>query len=143
MNRVPSAFRRKDRLAWVAAAIVLTGVLLVQAETKALRAIGNDFTAYLDAARALAHGHNPYLASERFPYSYPLTLAWLLIPLSYFPVWLAAGAGFAMSVYSYWRVVNAAAVDEDRRVPLAYRPIAVAVLMAIALLQIVQNELLN
>src|SRR3954467_250331 len=88
MNRVASAFRRKDRLAWVAAAIVLTGVLLIQAETKALRPIGNDFTSYLDAARALAHGHNPYLASERFPYSYPLTLAWLLIPVSYLPLWL-------------------------------------------------------
>src|SRR5919107_1810454 len=108
MNPVASAFRRKDCVAWLAASVLLTAVLLVQAEAKALRAFGNDFTAYLDAARALAHGQNPYLASERFPYSYPLTLAWLLIPLSYCPVWLAAAAWFAVSGYSYWRVVNAA-----------------------------------
>src|SRR3954463_6938278 len=143
MNRVASAFRRKDRLAWVAAATALTGVLLIQAETKALRPIGNDFTAYVDAARALAHGQNPYLASERFPYSYPLTLAWLLIPLSYFPLWLPTAGWFAVSVYAYWRLVKVAAVGEDGRVPLSGGPIALAIVMAVALLQIVQNELLN
>lgn len=127
---------------WTAAAIVLATVLFAQAETKALRSIGNDFTAYLEAARALAAGGNPYLVSPMFPYSYPMTLAWLLIPLSVVPKALAAAAWFAISVFAFWRVVNEAAAAGDGPISRC-AAIALAVVIAIALLQIVQNELLN
>jgi hypothetical protein len=127
---------------WIGAAIVLGGILLAQAETKALRSFGNDFTAYLDAARALAGGGNPYLASERFPYSYPLTLAWMLVPLLLAPIWLAAAVWFGATVFSYWRVVNHSAVAGAQRLTRC-EPVALAVIVAVVLLQIVQNELLN
>lgn len=127
---------------WIGAAIVLGGILLAQAETKALRSFGNDFTAYLDAARALAGGGNPYLASERFPYSYPLTLAWMLAPLLFAPIWLAAAVWFGVSVFSYWRVVNHSAVAGAHRLTRC-EAVALAVIVAVVLLQIVQNELLN
>ena len=127
---------------WIAAAILLAGVLLVQAETKALRSIGNDFTAYLEAAGALARGANPYHVAPMFPYSYPLTLAWLLIPLRFVPIWLAAGTWFVISALAYWRVVAHSASSDDRR-PQYCQVAAIAVVVAIALLQIVQNEFLN
>ena len=127
---------------WIGAAIVLVGVLLVQAEGKALRSFGNDFTAYLDAARALAGGGNPYVASERFPYSYPLTLAWMLAPLLFVPIWLAAAVWFGVTMFSYWRVVNHSALAGPDRLTRC-EVISLAVIVAVALLQIVQNELLN
>lgn len=127
---------------WIGAALVLLGVLLAQAETKALRSFGNDFTAYLDAARALAGGANPYLASERFPYSYPLALAWMLVPLLLVPIWLAAAAWFGVTLFAYWRVVNQSAAAGERRLTRC-EAVALAVIVAVALLQIVQNELLN
>ena len=127
---------------WIAAAIVLAGVLLAQAETKALRSIGNDFTAYLEAAGALARGANPYHVAPLFPYSYPLTLAWLLIPLRFAPIWLAAATWFIISAFAYWRVVMHSASARDRR-PHYCQVAAIAVVVAIVLIQIVQNELLN
>jgi len=124
------------------AAVLLAGVLLAQAETKALRSIGNDFTAYLEAAGALAAGADPYRVAPMFPYSYPLTLAWLLIPLRVAPIWLAAAVWFAISVFAYWRMVVHSASTDDRRATNC-QAVAIGVVVAIVLLQIVQNELLN
>jgi hypothetical protein len=127
---------------WIGAAILLGGVLLAQAETKALRSFGNDFTAYLAAAGALAAGANPYLVSPRFPYSYPLTLAWLFVPLVSLPIWLAAAAWFGGSVAAYWRLVHESAAAGGRQLSRC-ETIALAVIVAVVLLQILQNELLN
>lgn len=127
--------------AWAGAAILIAAVLLIQAEIKALRSFGNDFTAYLDAAGALASGINPYFVSARFPYSYPLTLAWLFVPLRLLPVWLAAGLWFSVSIWALWRVVTESAAARERLTRC--EAIALAVIVAVALIQIVQNELLN
>jgi hypothetical protein len=127
---------------WGGFAILVVGVLLAQSEAKALRAIGNDFTAYLEAAGALAAGGNPYLVAPRFPYSYPLTLAWLFVPLRLLPIWLAAAAWFGASVFAFWRLVTGSAEAAAPRISRC-ESIALAVIVAIALLQIVQNELLN
>jgi hypothetical protein len=127
---------------WAGAAIVLAAVLLVQAETKALRSIGNDFTAYLEAAGALAAGANPYHVAPMFPYSYPLTLAWWLIPLRLVPIWIAAAVWFSISAFAYWRMVTHSASTDGDGVARC-EAMAIAVIVAIALLQVVQNELLN
>lgn len=127
---------------WIGVAIAVGAVLLAQAETKALRPIGNDFTAYLEASRALAHGANPYLVSPMFPYSYPLTLAYLLIPLQLLPIWLAAAAWFAVTIGAFWIVTSASAAAGGRGLTKC-EAVALCVIVAIALLQIVQNELLN
>jgi len=138
----PRAGSRVGCRVWAGCAILLGGVLLAQAEAKALRSFGNDFTAYLAAASALAAGANPYLVSPRFPYSYPLTLAWLFVPLTALPIWLAAAAWFGASLAAYWRLVREAAVAGGRQLS-ACETVALAAIVAVALLQILQNELLN
>ena len=122
--------------------VVVGGVLLAQAETKALRSIGNDFTAYLEASRALAHGGSPYIESPMFPYSYPLTLAYLLIPLQVTPIWLAAALWFALTLCAFWIVIRQSSAAGGRELTTC-ESIALSVIVAIALLQILQNELLN
>jgi hypothetical protein len=57
-----------------------------------------DFTAYIEAARALRTGQDPYLGAP--PYLYPPLLAVLLVPLTLVPVHVAAWV---------WAVASAAA----------------------------------
>lgn len=58
-----------------------------------------DFTAYIEAARALRAGQDPYLGAP--PYLYPPLLAALLVPLTFVPV---KGAAWV------WAVASAAAL---------------------------------
>lgn len=76
---------RRDVPVLILAAVV--GLLLVQANHKALRPQGYDFSAYYAGARALMHGQNPYSATAdaTFRYIYPLTLAFVLFPLALLP----------------------------------------------------------
>jgi hypothetical protein len=76
----------------------LLGVLVIQGCRMAYRVEGNDFTSYLCAARALWAGDNPYQAAMPFPYLYPLFLAFVLIPLTFVPYWLANTAWVFLSV---------------------------------------------
>jgi len=130
------------RVVSLLACVLLVGVLLVQAEIKTLRSIGNDFTSYLTAARALTDHTNPYSIPSRFPYSYPLTLAWMLIPFLALPLWLAGAAWFGIGVWCFVYVVSASARAAGVRLT-AWQTTVAAVFVGFALLQIVQNELLN
>ncbi|MCX6554920.1 MAG: glycosyltransferase family 87 protein [Candidatus Aminicenantes bacterium] len=65
---------------FILGAIVL--LLVVQMLGKVDRASGNDFTSYLSSSRALWQGGDPYKTESSFPYTYPLFLAFVLIPLS-------------------------------------------------------------
>src|SRR5204862_207695 len=73
-------------LAWAA---VLCVVLFAQTWVRAERPNGIDLTSYLLSARALLHGDSPYLLPTPFPYLYPATLAFLLIPLTFVPAAVA------------------------------------------------------
>lgn len=64
----------------------------------AYRPGGCDFNGYLIASRALCEGGNPYLADLTYPYLYPLFLAFVLIPLTLIPYWLANVTWFALGV---------------------------------------------
>jgi len=93
---------------------LLAGVLLRQTIVRAARPDGIDLTSYLLSARALAHGASPYLLATPFPYLYPPTLAFLLIPLTLVP---------ASAALVIWFGLNAgAAVWLVRRVAVAVRP---------------------
>jgi hypothetical protein len=74
--------------------------LLGQTYAMAYREQGYDFTSYLLSAQALIQGENPYTVSTPFAYIYPLLLAFLLIPLSLIPYWLANFLWFSLSVGS-------------------------------------------
>jgi Glycosyltransferase family 87 len=67
-------------LVFAAGLAFAAGPLLVGRET--------DFTAFLEAARALRAGQDPYLGAA--PYLYPPLLAVLLVPLTLVPVQVAA-----------------------------------------------------
>ncbi len=67
----------------------LAGVLLVHSFRMAYLPEGNDFTSYLRAAQALWNGQDPYRIDMPFPYLYPLFLAFVLIPFTWIPYWLA------------------------------------------------------
>jgi len=95
-------------------AAVLCTVLLAQTYVRARRPNGIDLTSYLLSADVLFHGGSPYLLPTPFPYLYPATLAFLLIPLTFVPATAAVLLWFALNV--------AAVVWSIRRVVLHARP---------------------
>jgi glycosyl transferase family 87 len=119
-------------------------VLLGQTIARASRPGGIDVTSYLLSARALLHGASPYLLPTPFPYLYPPTLAFLLIPLTFVPpiaalvAWFALNAGAVM--WAVDRVARAVRPDlVDRRDDFA---VLLAVFFTIVL-PIVQSNLRN
>jgi len=91
----------KDPVRWLALAVLLgLGVLfLFQMYEQSVRASGNDLTVYLAAARALAHGQDPYAIELPQGFSaYPLTIAAMVLPLTWLPAWLAQLVWFAVNV---------------------------------------------
>ena len=97
--------KRGIALAWGA---LLGAVLLWQTFVRAARPDGIDLTSYLLSARALAHGASPYMLATPFPYLYPATLAFLLIPLAMAPSIVALIAWFALNAFAaVWSVRRA------------------------------------
>jgi hypothetical protein len=133
--------KRGIALAWAA---LLGAVLLWQTLVRAARPDGIDLTSYLLSARALAHGASPYLLATPFPYLYPATLAFLLIPLAMAPSIVALVAWFALNAFAaVWSVRRVALCV---RPDLEQRPETVAVLLAVfftVFLPIVQSNLRN
>jgi hypothetical protein len=133
----------KTNAAWSVAALIVAA-LLVQTIVRAQRPGGIDLTSYLLSAAALAHGRSPYLLPTPFPYIYPPTLAFLLIPLAFVPAPVALVVWFGLNTI--------AAVWSVRRVLLAAHPalaerrgdVAMFLLLFfIVFLAVVQNNLRN
>jgi hypothetical protein len=133
--------KRGIALAWAA---LLGALLLWQTLVRAARPDGIDLTSYLLSARALAHGASPYLLATPFPYLYPPTLAFLLIPLAMAPSIVALVAWFALNAFAaVWSVRRVALCV---RPDLEQRPETVAVLLAVfftVFLPIVQSNVRN
>jgi hypothetical protein len=72
--------------------------LFAQTWSRAHRPGGIDLTTYLEAARAVLRGDNPYPLASPFPYIYPPFLAFALIPLTGLPADLALVAWFIASL---------------------------------------------
>ena len=96
-KRVLQITRRKQVLA-LGVFLALLIVLLLQTFRQAYRDGGYDFTSYLLSARALWDGNDPYRTATPFAYLYPLFLAFVLLPLSVVPYWLANLLWFGLSV---------------------------------------------
>src|SRR5579872_3110460 len=73
-------------------------VLFAQTLLRAHRPGGIDLTTYLESARAVQRGENPYAARLAFPYMYPPAFAFALIPLAAVPADVALIIWFAASV---------------------------------------------
>jgi alpha-1,2-mannosyltransferase len=143
---VPSAIQRPFRRAGVqrasAVALVLLAFLLgVQTWHRAHRPAGNDFTSYLQAARAIATGSSPYDVDTPFPYVYPPLPALALRPLAMLPYGAAVIVWFLLSVAALaWTLVWLSRRMLGRGAAEAW-PIAAIVLLLGA--EVVQNNLLN
>src|SRR5439155_8139780 len=84
--------------AWAALA-VLAAVCLRDLVHWMRRPEGNDLSVYLAAARALVAGGDPYAVPLPQGFSlYPLTIATLLVPLTWLPVAVAQFGWFALNV---------------------------------------------
>ena len=92
--------RRSVRITALMLLVLMLTIFLIQMYSKANRDIGYDFTSYLLSAQALLDGQNPYQTDTPFTYSYPMFLAFLLIPLCKVPYWLANLTWFAVNVLS-------------------------------------------
>jgi hypothetical protein len=86
--------RLRLALAWAA---VMCAVLFAQTWTRAQRPGGIDLTSYLLSADVVRHGGSPYLLPTPFPYLYPATLAFLLIPLTFVPAIVSLGFWFSLN----------------------------------------------
>lgn len=101
MSRILSFLEdRRLKVALEVFLLLLLAILLFQTYRRAYRSYGYDFSSYLEAASALAQGQDPYhVPGARFPYIYPLALAFALIPMTKVPyavavaLWFVAGAG--------------------------------------------------
>src|SRR5262245_19054869 len=103
--------RQPLAIGWAA---VLCAVLLAQTYARAQRPNGIDLTSYLLSADVLFHGGSPYVLPTPFPYVYPATLAFLLIPLTLVPAVVAVLVWFTLNV--------AAVVWSVRAIVLRVRP---------------------
>jgi hypothetical protein len=118
--------RRRLALGW---GTLLSALLAWQTAVRASRPDGIDLTSYLLSARAMMHGASPYLLPTPFPYLYPPTLAFLLVPLALVPpfaalvIWFALNAGAAL--WAIRRVVLSVRRD------LADRPADIHVFLAV------------
>jgi hypothetical protein len=91
---------RRSRVCTLCVIALLFLLLLVYAFRMACREGGCDFTYYLVAARCLWEGRNPYQPELPCPYLYPLFLAFVLLPLTFIPYWLANAIWFVACVAS-------------------------------------------
>jgi len=111
---------------------------------RALRGDVNDFTSYLLSADALLKGNNPYETGIPFHYIYPLFPAFLLIPFSLIPSWIAGTVWFLLNVtfftYIYLLIAKCCI---DKQLSFSYKLGLPLLLILILLLNIMQNNLLN
>lgn len=136
---------RKIQVTAVAVLVIVLLVFAVQMYGKANRDIGFDFTSYLDSARALLHGENPYQTGSPFPYVYPLFLAFLLIPLTFLPYWLSVAVWYAVNVFSLVYVLRVLADVGGKELGIRWGPrlYVPTVALCVVLLPVLQNHLLN
>ena len=131
-----SRWHRSARLvAWTSLAL-LTAISVRDLLVWMSRPEGNDLSAYLAAARALVAGGDPYAIPLPQGFNkYPLTIAALLVPLTWLPVPVAQFGWFALNVAALvgalatldglW-VPEAGTRDVRRHLPLVVRLAVVA-----------------
>lgn len=150
-------FDDKKRIVAIAFIAIVSVILLIQSYGKAYRDSGYDFTSYIYASRLLSENQNPYdpastVASQTdypkpsFPYIYPLTLAFLMIPLSFIPYYLAISIWFFAGLFSLLSTIYLLSKRERNETAENRKRTDLSILSALAILllfNIVQNNFLN
>ncbi len=127
--------------------VALSIFLLIQTYGKIYRPEGNDFTNYLLASKLVLQGKSPYMIQGESPfaaYPYPLFLAFIMIPLTVWPLWAAGFLWFTLNLFAlfystylflYLTFNN---IFSDKKTVFV-----LLVCLLILLLNIIQNNLLN
>lgn len=122
---------------------------ILQGYHSAFRIEGNDFTSYFLSAQTLATGGNPYDTAAAFPYIYPMTLAFFLIPFTWIPkavavvLWLGINtAALAYILLSLQKVFAFHLHPATARFKLFYYA-PVLLLLTIIFITPLRNHLLN
>jgi hypothetical protein len=106
---------------------------------------GNDFTSYLLSAKALLDGEDPYKTDTPYPYIYPPFLAFVLIPLTAIPYWLAQliwfGVGAACLLVSCAMLVQMA--SSEVKTTLGWHLAMPSLVLLLVLIQPIQSNQLN
>jgi hypothetical protein len=133
------------QVAVVLLGLALLGVILVGSHGKASRPIGYDVHCFLNAARAIRAGVNPYVVDMPIRYNYPLLAGTAAIPLTYLPPALLHTGWFLAELASWsavlalliarWTAVTGLARDRGLLLPLAGA--------CLLLIGPIQNHLLN
>ena len=128
----------------ISISILIVLILFIQMLVRALRGDVNDFTSYLLSADALFKGNNPYETGIPFHYIYPLFPAFLLIPFSLIPSWIAGTVWFLLNVTFFTHIyLLIAKCCIDKQLSFSYKLGLPLLLILILLLNIMQNNLLN
>ncbi|MBK8978449.1 MAG: DUF2029 domain-containing protein [Planctomycetes bacterium] len=136
--------RRFAQLVWLAVTIAALA-LAFRTLRQAMRPQGFDQTAYLEAARALQHGVGPYTLDMAFPYLYPPSFAWLLIPIAWLPDTVIALLWFGgQCALLWWTAKRLAAAARALNPALAAAPVAPLVLLvAVPMFRALHANLVN
>jgi hypothetical protein len=136
--------RRKQYWALAFIAVVLL-VLLFQTLRKAYRLDGNDLTSYLLSAQALLDGGNPYAINTPFPYIYPLFLAFVIVPLTMVPYWVANVAWFILNVIGLLIscIVLIEAAHDEIKADIGWHLAIPGLIVFLVAFSPIQNNLLN
>ena len=130
---------------WLAAAwaAVMCAVLFAQTWTRAQRPGGIDLTSYLLSADVLRGGGSPYLLPTPFPYLYPATLAFLLIPLTFVPALASLVFWFALNaVAAVWAIRALVRADDTKVSDTSDTAVFLAVFFTV-FFSVVQSNLRN
>ncbi len=147
----------KKRIVGIAFIAIVSVILLIQSYGKAYRDSGYDFTSYIYASKLLSEDQNPYdptssVASQidypkpSFPYIYPLTLAFLMTPLSYIPYSVAISIWFFAGLFSLLFTIYLLTKRETNETGGYRKRTDISIVSSLAILllfNIVQNNFLN
>lgn len=121
--------------------IIICAIFIILFIQMLSRAGNNDFTSYMLSSKALLENTNPYNTGSPFPYVYPLTLAFILIPFTLLPdiplqiLWFILNVFFLYKIFE-WTICHAEfKIDKGKYF--------FVLIFLIFYLNIIQNNLLN
>lgn len=105
------------------------------------RAGNNDFTSYMLSSKALLENTNPYDTGSPFPYVYPLTLAFILVPFTVMPDIFLQVLWFLLNVFFLYKIFEWTICHSEFKIDKG--KYFFVLLFVIIYLNIIQNNLLN
>lgn len=124
--------------------ITIVVITLLQMYRGAYRVNGYDFTCYVNAAKALWNGENPYILQSEFPFIYPLFFALIMYPLAVLPYWMANLIWFLLNLIALIAIVKMTLTWIQKFLPENSSDYIVLIfVVVISSFSVIQNHLLN